>query len=131
MRVWMYYHIFNDLDGLIKWGLVDKIGQGILSHDKMDRDFNYLNPSKVNGKCLYEGKFRKKSLTYKVKWSIREDIYIGNKQQTSRKIMDENFSDVQHILKTDKNQTHLLPTLSKTLNIPCHALAYVSLWCSK
>ena len=33
--------------------------QGILSWDLMDRNFNCSLPSKVNGKCVYRGKFRK------------------------------------------------------------------------
>ena len=59
-----------------------------------------------------------------------DSIYIGNKQQKSKKIIDGNFSNVQRIIKTDKNQTYLMPIMSKTLNIIRHALNYAILWCS-
>ena len=42
---------------------------------------------------------QEKHLTYEVKFSLLDSIYIGNTQQTSKKIMDGHFSDVQRLLK--------------------------------
>ena len=51
----------------------------------MDREWNCYPPSKVNGKCVYEGKCRSKCLIYEVKCSLCDAIYIGNTQQTIKK----------------------------------------------
>ena len=40
-----------------------------------------------------------KCLIYEVKCTLCDAAYIGNTQQTFKKRMDGNFSDVQHILK--------------------------------
>ena len=46
----------------------------------MDIEYNCSLPSKVNGKCVYEGKFRSKCIIDKVKLSLCDAIYIGNTQ---------------------------------------------------
>ena len=51
---------------------------------------------------------------------MREAIYMGNIQQTSRNRMDGKVSNVQRLLKHLQNQTHLLPTTVNTLNLRCH-----------
>ena len=79
-----------------------KVGQGILSCDLMDGKYNCSNPPKVNGKCFYKGKFCKKCWIYEVKCTRCDAIYIGKMQQTSKKIIDGHFSDVQHNIKTGK-----------------------------
>ena len=56
--------MFNSLAGILNGDLAEKIGQGILSCDLMDRECNCFLLSKVNGKCIYEGKYRRKSLIY-------------------------------------------------------------------
>ena len=56
LRVRMSYHIFNNLAELLDRDLAARIGRGIFSKDLMDRKYNYYLPSKVNGKCVYEGK---------------------------------------------------------------------------
>ena len=65
MRVKMAYHGFNNLSELINGDLDTKIGRGILYKDLMDRECKCSLPSKFNGKCVYEGKFRSKCLIYK------------------------------------------------------------------
>ena len=55
--------------------------------------------SKVNGKCVYEGKRQKKYLIHEVKCSMCEAIYIGNTQQTSNKRMEGHFSYLLRCLK--------------------------------
>ena len=53
-------------------------------------------------------------------------IYIGNTNQTSKK-MDGYLSDVPYVFsKTDKNMTHSLPMMNSALNILIHAHNYVS-----
>ena len=106
----MSYHIFNNIAELLNRDLAEKIGRGIFSKYLMDRKCNCSLPSKVNGKCVYEGKWRSGCIIYKVKCSIREAIYIGNTQQTFKKIMNGHFSDLQYILnngqKPDSFATH-------------------------
>ena len=63
------------------------------------RECNFSIPSKVNVKCVYEGKCRSKCIIYEVKFSKCDAIYIGNTQQTFKKIMDGHFSDLQRLLK--------------------------------
>ena len=50
------YHRFKNLAELLKGDLATKIGRGIFSKDLIDRKCNCSLPSKVNGKCAYEGK---------------------------------------------------------------------------
>ena len=63
----MSYHGFINLSGLFNRDLAAKIGQVILSCDLMDRERNCFLPSKVNGKYVYEGRFRRKCSIYEVK----------------------------------------------------------------
>ena len=63
----MSYHGFNNLAELLNRDLAAKIGRGILSKYLMDRECNCSLPFKVNGKFVYERKFRKKCLIYKSK----------------------------------------------------------------
>ena len=65
----------------------------------MDRECNCSLPSKVNGKCVYEGKCRSKCIIYQVECRKCDAIYIGNTQQTFKKRMDGHFSDLQRLLK--------------------------------
>ena len=82
LRVRMSYHRFNNLTKIINGDLVTKTGRGIFSKDLMDRECNCSLPSKVNGKCVYEGKCMSKYIIYQVEFSMRDAIYIGNTQQT-------------------------------------------------
>ena len=86
----------------------------------MDRECNCSLPSKVNGKCVYKGKFRSEYIIYKVKCPICDAIYIGNTQQTFKTRMDGHFSDLLCLFKNGQNQTHLLPTLKSSFSLPCH-----------
>ena len=95
----MSYHRYNNLAELLNGDLAAKIGRGIFYKDLMDRECNFSLPSKVNGKCVYEGKRRYKCIIYEVKCSTCNTIYIGNTQQTLKKRMDGHFSDLQRLLK--------------------------------
>ena len=53
------YHRFNHLPKLVNGGLPTKFSRVIYSHDLMDTSCNYLNLSKANGKCVFEGKYQK------------------------------------------------------------------------
>ena len=53
-------------------------------------------------------------------------IYIGNTQQTFKKRMNGHFSDLQSLLKTDKNKNHLPPTSYSNLIIPQQVQIYVN-----
>ena len=65
----------------------------------MDRECNcYLTP-KVNRKCVYGGKCQSRCIIYEVKCCMCDTIYIGNTQQTFKKIMDGHISDLQRLLK--------------------------------
>ena len=66
LRVRMSYHRFNNLAELLNGDLAAKIGQGIFSKDLMDRECNCSLPSKVNVKCVYEGKCGSKYIIYQV-----------------------------------------------------------------
>ena len=52
----MSYHIFINLAELLNGDLAAKIGRGIFSKGLMDSKCNCSAPSKVNRKCVYEGK---------------------------------------------------------------------------
>ena len=114
----MSYHGINNLAELLNGDLAAKIRQGIFSKDLMDRKYNCSLPSKLNGKCAYEGKCQSICIIYELTCSMCDAIYIGNTQQTFKKKMDGHLSD--------KNQTLFLPTLYSTLTIPRHVQIYVS-----
>ena len=65
----------------------------------MDRECNCYLSSKVNRKCVYEGKCRSECIIYEVKFSICDAIYIGNTQQTFKTRMDGHFSDLLYLFK--------------------------------
>ena len=85
---------FNNLAELLNGDLAAKIGRVIFSKDLIDRKCNCSLPSKVNGKCVYKGKCRSRCIIYEVKCCMCDTIYIGNTQQTFKKIMDGHFSDL-------------------------------------
>ena len=78
LRVRMSYHRYNNLAELLNRDLATKIGRGIFSKDLMDRECNCSLPSKVNIKCVYEGKCRSKCIIYQVECRKCDAIYIGN-----------------------------------------------------
>ena len=65
----------------------------------MDREFKYSLPSKVNGKCGYEGKCRSRCKIYEVTCSMCDAFYKGNNQQTFKKRMGGHFSYLQGQIK--------------------------------
>ena len=96
----------------------------------MERACNFLITSKVNDKCVYRYKYRKKCLIYKVKWTLCGDIYIRNIKKTFKKRTDSHFCDAQRILKNVQNQANLLHITSNTLTLLSHTLIDVTIWCS-
>ena len=95
----MLYHKFNNLVELLNRDLAAKIGWGVFSKDLIDRKYNCSLPSKVNGKCAYEGKCQSRCIIYELTCSMCDAIYIGNTQKTCKKIIDGYFSDLQRLLK--------------------------------
>ena len=89
--VWMSYHRFNNLVELLNGDLAAKIGRVIFFKDLMDIKWNCSLPSKVNGKCVYEGECRSQCIIYEVKCSMCDAIYIGNTQQTFKKNNGRSF----------------------------------------
>ena len=61
----MSYHRFNNLSELLNRDLTTKTGQVILSCDLIDGECNCFLMSKVNRKCVYEGKLQKKEKSMK------------------------------------------------------------------
>ena len=120
----MSYHRFNNLVELLNGDIATKIGQGIFSKDLMDRERNCSLPSKVKRKCVYEGKCQSICIIYEVKCCMCDAIYIGNTQQTFKKIIDGHLSNLQHLLKNGQNQIHFPPTSYNTLIIPHHVQIY-------
>ena len=62
-----------------------------------------------------------------MKWNencVTKSIY-KHTQQIPKKIMDDNVSYYQHLLKMNKNQTHFLPITINTLNVLHHAYIYI------
>ena len=82
----------------------------------MDREYNCSTQSKVNRKCVYEGKLRSKCLIYEVKCSMCDAIYIGNTQQTLNKIMDGHFSDLLRLLKNGQKSDSFAAHPEKRFN---------------
>ena len=72
-------NIFNNLYEWLNGEISTKIGWGMLVKGLMDRECNCSPPSKVNRKCVCDGKFRSNCLIYEVKCLICDAIYIGNK----------------------------------------------------
>ena len=65
----------------------------------MDRECNCSLLYKVNGKCVYEGKFQSRCIIYELKCSMCNAIYIGNTQHTFKKRMDGHISNILCLLK--------------------------------
>ena len=95
LRLRISYHRYNHLAE----HLAAKIGRGIFSKYLMGIGCNCFLPSKVNVKCVYEGKCHSKCIIYEVKFSMCDAIYIGNTQQTLKKRMHGHFSDLLRLLK--------------------------------
>ena len=114
----MPYHRYNNLAELLNRDLAEKNRLGIFSKDLLDRECNCSLPSKVNGKCVYEGKWQSKCIIYEVKGSTCEASYIGNTQQTFKKRMDGHFSNLQRLLKngqkSDSFATHFVQHFNST-----------------
>ena len=83
-----------------------------------DRECNCSLPSKVNRKCVYEGKCWFKCIIYKLKCFTCDAIYIGNTQHTFKKRMDGHFSDLQRLLenrqKSDSFVAHFVQHFNST-----------------
>ena len=94
------YHWFNHLSKLVHQDFTAKIGQGILSRDLMDREYTCSLPYKVNVKYVWKGKCRGNYSIFGINLSLCDAIYIGNTQQTFKKIMDSHLSNVQLPLKS-------------------------------
>ena len=90
----MSYYRFNNLAELLNIDLAAKIWRGLFSKDLMDIKCNCSLPSKFSGKCDYEGKCQSRCMC--------DAIYIGNIQQTFKKIMVGHFSDLQRLLKNEQ-----------------------------
>ena len=112
----MSYHRFNNLAELINKDHAAKIGRGILSRYLMDIECNCSLPYKVNGKCVYEGKFRNKCLIYGLKFSVCDAIYIGNTHQTLKKILDSHLSNLLRLLKNGQKSDSLDAYIKRHLN---------------
>ena len=118
----MSYHRFNNLAELLNGDLATIIGQGIFSKDLMDRECNCSLPSKVKGKCVYEGKCWSKCIIYQGECCMCDAIYIDNTQQTFKKRMDGHFSDLLRLLKNGQKsdsfsahfEQHFNTTTSRT-----------------
>ena len=82
----------------------------------MDRKCNCSLPSKVNIKCIYEGKYWSWCINYKVKCSVCDAIYIGNTQQNFKKIMNGHFSDLLCLLKKIKKSDSFAAQFEQHLN---------------
>ena len=65
-------------------------------------------------------------LIYEVKFPVCDAIYIVINHHKFNKIIDGHFSYILRLPKMDKNQTHSLPILNRTLNLLRCAQTYVS-----
>ena len=99
LRVRMSYHGFYNLAELLNGDLAAKIGRRIFPKDLMDRECNCYLTSKVKRKCVYGGNCQSRCIIYEVKYCMCDAIFIGNTQQTFKKIMDGHFSNLQCLLK--------------------------------
>ena len=127
MRVIISYHWFINLTELLNGDLAIKNRGGIISKNLMDRECKCSLPSKVNIKCLYEGKSWSKCEIYEVKWSMCDTIYKGSTHQTQNKLTV--VSPISYVYsRRDRNHIHFLLILSSTLILPRHVQIYVSIW---
>ena len=93
----------------------------------MDREYNRSLPSKVNGKCVYEGKFWNKCLIYKVKCSMCDAIDIGTTQQTLKKKIDGHFYDLLCLLRDGQKSDSFADHFKQHFNALRHVHIYVSI----
>jgi hypothetical protein len=77
LRVTMSYHKFSNLREIFQGDLNQKLMDGIISHDLMDRPCNCNCMSKIDGKCAYNGECRKMCVIYKATCKICNQPYIG------------------------------------------------------
>ena len=112
----MSYHRFNNLAEFFNGDLAAKIGRGIFSKSLMDRECKLSFPSKVNGTFFYEDKCRSKCIIYEVKFFMCDAIYIGNTQQTFKKIMDGHLSDLLRLLKNGQRSYSFAANFEKHFN---------------
>ena len=114
----MSYHIHINLAELLNGDLAAKIRRGIFSKDLIDRQCNCSLPSKVNGKCAYEGKYQSRCIIYEATCSMCDTVYTGNTYKTFKKRMDGHFSDLQCLLKNgqkpDSFSAHFVQHFSNT-----------------
>jgi hypothetical protein len=59
LRMSMSYHKFSNLREIFQGDLNQKLMDGIISRDFMDRPCNCNRASKIDGKCAYNGECRK------------------------------------------------------------------------
>ena len=109
----MSCHRCNYLAEQLYGELSAKIGQGILSCYLINKECSCYLPSKVNGKCVYEGKSRRIFLIYELKCSLFGAIYKGNTYKTFKKIMDGHFSNLLRLLKNGQKSDSFAAYLKK------------------
>ena len=108
--------MFNNLAELLNGYLAANIGRVIISKDLMDRECNCSLPSKVNEKCVYEGKFRNTFLIYEVKFLMCDAVYKCNTQKTLKKRMGGHFYDILRLLKTRQKPDSFSSHFEKQFN---------------
>ena len=129
--VCIYQHQFNNLAKILNVDLFMKIWQWIHSHGFIDRACNFSTPYKFNCKCVFKGKFGKnvKPMKWNSLFVIQYVYTTHNKHPIKGWMVIYRISNI--LKKTDKNQTHSLPTTSNTLNLIFQKLTYIFLWHSR
>ncbi len=100
MWLWvtMSYHKFSNLREIFQGDLNQKLMDGIISHDFMDRPCNCNCASKIDGKCAYNGECRKMCVIYKATCKICDKSYIGKHNKNLRIIYGPASYDVKKLV---------------------------------
>jgi hypothetical protein len=83
---------------------------GIVSWDFMDQPCNCNRTSKIDGKCAYNGEWRKMCVVYKATCRVCNESYIEQTQQKLKDRMGQHLDDVKKLItkgiKSDSFTSH-------------------------
>jgi hypothetical protein len=106
----MSYHKLSNLREIFQGDLNQKLMDGIISCDFMDRPCNCNCTSKIDGKCAYNGECRKMCVIYKATCKICDQSSIGQTQQKLKDCMGQHLIDVKKLVskgtKSDSFPSH-------------------------
>ena len=105
-----------DVHNTFQGDLNAKIMNGIVSRDFMDRECNCYAPSKVDGKCMFNGDCRKCCVIYKATCTHCDMHYIGSTQNDVKKRISQHCRDVKNLVNRDINSDSFASHFAKHID---------------